>query len=79
MSSCDQSGVDDMSEAEGNARLEWDTNFIVDLSRKGKLGHSSWIWNHFGTLKNKRTGAEYDNSFAYCKVCVEEAHSLKNK
>lgn len=67
----------------GSARVAaenvWNEDFYVDLDRLGNRAYTSWIWQHYGSLKNKETGSVYDSEHVYCKSCVEEKHSLKNK
>lgn len=57
--------------------LQWNCYLVVTLINKGKAGFKSRVWEYFGSLKNRQSGNVFDDGFVYCKVCVEEVHSLK--
>lgn len=61
------------------ASLSWNPNLVVILDRIGRSGFRSWIWKYFGTLRDKLTGSSCDDNHVYCKICVEEKHSIRTK
>lgn len=79
MSSDNDEDVIVVPESQNPEKLVWDTDVFVLLDRKNKPGFKSHVWNYFGLLKNRKTNSIYDSTHAYCKICVEEDHSLKTK
>lgn len=66
------------SEDDDNS-LEWNEDVQVSLWRKEKGNFRSFVWNHFGILKNDATGTTYNSDYVYCKPCYDNDQSLKTR
>lgn len=64
---------------DGDEVMEWSEDVCVLLWRKGKSNFKSFVWNHFGILKNNATGTTYNPDYVYCKPCYDEEQSLKTR
>lgn len=69
-----------VEEVEANpASLSWHPNLVVVLDRIGRPAYKSWIWEYFGSLRDQLTDSPCDDNHVYCKICVEEKHSIRTK
>lgn len=63
-----QRGASASGSGGAETQSQWDEDVYVDFDRRNKGTHKSWIWDNYGSLKNRRTGSTYDGNAAYCKV-----------